>query len=156
MSANLSIIQLKAKRAAEANFKKFLDGESSGFSELVESAWAKAKPAFLNHEDPHGHGVFDFYVPVKDYPGVTRSQVAAVLHTIDDFKDDASHIQIYKKNNQDDEPMFEISIVYGNIRDKQYDHLVEEHRAKKQRTEADVKEEEKEVKPEVKPEVKAE
>ena len=153
MSANLSIIQLKAKRAAEANFKKYLDGESSGFTELVESAWAKAKPAFLNHEDPHGHGVFDFYVPAKDYPGVTRAQVAAVLHTIDDLKDDPSHIQIYKKNNQDDEPMFEISIVYGNIRDKQYDHLVAEHRVKKQRTEAPAKEEEeKEVKAEVKAE----
>ena len=144
MSATLSIIQQKAKSSAEANFKKYLDGESDGFSALVESAWAQAKPAFVNHDDPFGHGVFDFYVPAKDHPGVTRAQVEVVLRAMDDFKsDDPNIIQVYKKKNSDDEPVFEISIVYGNLRDKQYDALVKEHRAnKKQRTEAPAKEEE--------------
>ena len=132
-----SIIQKKAKRAAEDKFEKYVNGETGGFNVLVETAWADAKAAFEIHEDSTGHGVFDFYVPAKDHPEITCTHVYDMLRTMDDFKDDISRVQVTKKG-KDDEAKFEISIVYGNLRDRQFDALVNEHRAKKRRTEQPV------------------
>lgn len=137
-----SIIQWKAKRAAEAKFEKYVNCETSGFKELVQAAWAEAKPAFEDHEDPAGRGVFDFYVSAKDHPGVTVGHVLDVLRTMDDFKDDMKHVQVYQQTRSD-ETKFEISLVYSNVRDKQYEALIDAHRAKKQRTEQPVLKEEK-------------
>jgi hypothetical protein len=136
-----SIIQRKAKRAAEAKFEKYVNCETSGFKELVEAAWAEAKPAFEDHEDPAGRGVFDFYVSAKDHPEVTGGHVLDVLRTMDDFKDDMKHVQVYQQTRSD-ETKFEISLVYSNVRDKQYEALIDAHRAKKQRTEQPVLKEE--------------
>lgn len=136
-----SIIQQKAKRAAEDKFEKYVNGETSGFNELIGTAWADAKTAFENHEDSTGHGVFDFKVSAKDHPEITSTHVYDMMRTMDDFKDDISRVQVYKKG-EDDEAKFEISIVYGNLRDERFDTLVNEHRAKKRRTDAPVKKEE--------------
>ena len=138
-----SIIQKKAKRAAEAKFEKYVNCETGGFNVLVQAAWAEAKPAFEDHEDPIKDGIFDFYVPAKDHPDVTVGHVLDVLHTMDDFKDDMKHVQVYKQTRSD-ETKFEISLVYGNVRDKHFDTLVSEHRAKKQRVVELVDEEEEE------------
>ena len=135
-----SIIQQKAKRAAEDKFEKYVNGETSGFNVLVGAAWAEAKSAFEDHEDSTGHGVFDFHVPAKDHPEITRTHVMDVLLTMDDFKDDINRVQVMKQG-EDDEAKFEISIVYGNLRDKQYDDLVCEHRTKKRRIDEIVKKE---------------
>mgnify|MGYP001272506860 CR=1 FL=1 len=135
-----SIIQQKAKRAAEDKFEKYVNGETSGFNVLVGAAWADAKTAFENHEDSTGHGVFDFHVPAKDHPEITRTHVMDVLLTMDDFKDDINRVQVMKQG-EDDEAKFEISIVYGHLRDKRFDTLVNEHRAKKRRTDVPVKKE---------------
>ena len=136
-----SIIQRKAKRAAEDKFEKFVNGETGGFNVLVETAWADAKSAFEDHEDSTGHGVFDFEVSAKDHPEITSTHVYDMMRTMDDFKDDISRVQVYKKG-EDDEAKFEISIVYGNLRDERFDTLVNEHRAKKRRTDVPVKGEE--------------
>ena len=53
------------------------------------------------------------------------------------------HVQVYKQTRSD-ETRFEISLVYGNVRDKHFDTLVSEHRAKKQRVVELVDEEEEE------------
>ena len=116
-----SIIQRKAKRAAEAKFEKYVNGETNGFNVLVETTWAEAKSAFEDHEDTTGYGVFDFYVPAKDTE-ITRTHVMDVLITMDDFKDDIDRVQVMKQG-EGDEAKFEISIVYGNLRDRQYDEL---------------------------------
>ena len=136
-----SIIQQKAKRAAEDKFEKYVNGETGGFNVLVETAWADAKTAFENHEDSTGHGVFQFDVSAKDHPEITSTHVYDMMRTMDDFKDDIGRVQVYKKG-EGDEAKFEISIVYGNLRDKQFETLVNEHRAKKRRTDAPVKKEE--------------
>lgn len=138
-----SIIQKKAKRTAEARFEKYVNCETSGFKELVQAAWVDAKPAFEDHEDPAGNGVFDFYVSAKDHPDVTVDHVLDVLCVMDDFKDDMKHVQVYRKD-EDDETKFEISLVYGNLRDEQFDTLVNEHRTKKRRVVELVDEEEEE------------
>ena len=138
-----SIIQKKAKRAAEVKFEKYVNCETGGFKALVQAAWAEAKPAFEIHEDPTGHGVFDFYVSAKDHPEITVGHVLDVLRTMDDFKDDMKHVQVYKQTRSD-ETRFEISLVYSNVRDKQYEALMDAHRAKKPRTEEPVLKEEKE------------
>jgi hypothetical protein len=135
-----SIIQRKAKRAAEDKFEKYVNGETGGFNVLVETAWADAKAAFEIHEDASGHGVFDFYVPAKDHPEITRAHVVDVLLTMDDFKDDIDRVQVMQQG-KDDEAKFEISIVYGNLRDREYDELVAAHRNKKRRIEATFKKE---------------
>lgn len=135
-----SIIQRKAKRAAEAKFETYVNGETNGFSVLVETAWDEAKLEFEDHQDDTGHGVFEFEVSAKDHPEVTRAHVVDVLLTMDDFKDDIGHVQVMQKG-KDDEAKFEISIMYGNLRDRKYEELVAAHRTKKRRIEAKFKKE---------------
>ena len=135
-----SIIQQKAKRAAEDKFEKYINGESGGFNVLVETAWADAKAAFQNHEDTSGYGVFEFPVSAKDHPEITTTHVYDMMSTMDDFKDDITRVQVYKRG-EDDEAVFSISIVYGGLRDEHFDTLVNEHRCKKRRTDALAKEE---------------
>jgi hypothetical protein len=135
-----TIIKRKATREAEAKFEKYVNGETNGFNALVETTWAEAKSAFENHEDESGYGVFDFHVPAKDHPEITVAHVTDVLLTMDDFKDDIDRVQVMKQG-KDDEARFEISIVYGSLRDREYDDLVAAHRNKKRRIGATLKKE---------------
>jgi len=137
-----SIIQQKARRAAEAKFEKYANGKTDGFHVLVETAWAGARSAFESHEDTTGHGIFVFEVSAKGHPEITRTHVYDMMRTMDDFKDDISPGRVLvDKKGADDEARFEICIVYGNLRDVEFDTLVDEHRAKKRRADALLKEE---------------
>ena len=65
---------------------------------------------------------------------------------MDDFKDEMRHVQVHKFSaDKREECRFDVGIVYGNLRDEAYMQMVEEHKAKKRRTEKEepVKEEEK-------------
>lgn len=131
-----SLIAEKAKLAAEAKFKKYVNGDFDAFGRLVKKAWATARPMFMAHDSPNDAGVFNFYVSAKYHFNVTVEHVRDALGTVDELKDDLLHVQICKQKGDDGEPMFEIGLVYGNVRDKHYATLIEKHRAKKQRTEA--------------------
>ena len=131
-----SLIAEKAKLAAEAKFEKYVNGDFDAFGLLVKDAWAMERLGFMAHDSPNGAGVFNFYVSAKDHPDVTVEHVRDALGTVDELKDDLLHVQIYKQKDDDGEAMFEIGLVYGNVRDEHYATLIEKHRAKKQRTEA--------------------
>ena len=144
------MIMDKAKSAAEAKFEEYVNNDGDGFADKVKEEWAKAKPEFLA-EDKNTHGVFSFAWLAKEHAGLNELCVKEVLATMDDFKDEMRYISVHKFSADDPkECKFDVSIIYGNLRDKAYMEMVEEHKAKKRRTdeeaakrnEAPVKEEE--------------
>ena len=145
----MSMIADKAKSAAKAKFEDYINGNGDGLADKVKEEWAKAKPEFLAHESMHG--VFSFGWLANEHAGLNEQCVKDVLATMDDFKDEMDHVHVHKFfADNPEECKFEVSIIYGNLRDNTYMEMVVEHKAKKRRTdeeavksnEAPVKEEE--------------
>ena len=138
----------KAKSAAKAKFEDYVNSNGDGFAEKVKAEWAKAKPEFLAEESTYG--VFNFNWLAKEHCGLNELCLKDVLATMDDFKDEMAHVRVHKYfADKPEECKFEVSIIYGNLRDEAYAEMVDEHKAKKRRTdEAAVKSNEAPVKAE--------
>ena len=130
----MSMIADKAKSAAKAKFEDYINGNGDGLADKVKEEWAKAKPEFLAHESMHG--VFSFGWLANEHAGLNELCVKEVLATMDDFKDEISHVNVNKYfADKPEECKFEVNIFYGNLRDTMYMEMVDEHKAKKRRTE---------------------
>lgn len=129
----MSMIADKAMSAAKAKFEDYINGDGDGFADKVKEEWAKAKPEFLAAEDTYG--VFNFKWLAKEHCGLSELCLKDVLATMDDFKDEMDHISVHKwRANEPEKCEFEVGIVYGGLRDKAYMVMVEEHKAKRRRT----------------------
>jgi len=131
----MSMIKDKAISAAKAKFEDYVNGDGDGFADKVKEEWAKAKPKFLA-EEKNMYGVFNFSWLAKEHAGLNEFCLKDVLATMDDFKDEMRHVNVHKYfADKPEECKFEVTIVYGNLRDEAYAEMVDEHRAKKRRTE---------------------
>ena len=133
----MSMIKDKAKSAADAKFEQYVNNGGDGFADKVKEEWAKAKPAFLAEDnDKNMHGVFSFEWLAKEHAGLNELCLKEVLATMDDFKDEMGQVNVHKYfADKPKECKFSVVIVYGNLRDKMYMEMVDEHKAKKRRTE---------------------
>ena len=128
------MIAAKAKSAAKARFEEYLNRDGDGFAEKVKEVWAKEKPKFLAQEG-NAPGVFSFRWLANEHHTMNELSVKEVLSTMDDFKGEMDHVQVYKwRPDKPTECEFDVSIVYGNLRDKEYTEMVDEHKRKKRRT----------------------
>ena len=124
------MIAAKAQSAAKAKFEDYVNGNGDGLEEKIKAEWVKAKPKFLAQEK-NVHGVFSFQWHANEHFTLSEQCVSDVLATMDDFKDEMDHVQVHKFSADDAELCrFDVSIVYGNLRDKVYMEMVEEHKAK--------------------------
>ena len=131
----MPMIMDKAKSAAEAKFEEYVNNDGDGFADKVKEEWAKAKPDFLA-EDKNTHGVFSFGWLAKEHAALNELCVKEVLATMDDFKDEMCHVNVHKFfADKPEKCRFEVAIIYGNLRDTMYMEMVDEHKAKKRRTE---------------------
>ncbi len=133
----MPMIMDKARSAAEAKFEQYVNNNGDGFAEKVKEEWEKAKPAFLAQGiDQNVHGVFSFDWLAKEHAGLNEGCLKEVLATMDDFKDEMRHVNVHKFfADKPEECKFYVAIVYGNLRDQMYMEMVDEHKAKKRRTE---------------------
>ena len=128
------MIKDKANSAAKAKFEEYVNGNGDGLEEKIKAEWAKAKPEFLAQEKDV-HGVFSFQWHANEHFGLSEQCVKDVLATMDDFKDEMRHVSVHKFSaDKREECRFDVGIIYGNLRDEAYMEMVEEHKAKKRRT----------------------
>ena len=96
-------------------------------------------------DEKNTYGVFNFEWLAKEHCGLSELCLKDVLATMDDFKDEMRHISVHKYYPDEPEKCkFEVSIIYGSLRDEAYVEMVEEHKAKKRRTTEEVAKEKKE------------